>query len=636
MKWFYAISLVMVAALTASPFLLLEQEDLGRFEGRVVGYGIFGAKINSIDPATCGDTSSASIQGSFYEGLYTYHYLKRPLEVIPLLAESLPKVSEDGLTYTIRLRKGVKYSRNPCFGRNEDNTCRTRTVVADDFVLAFKRVADFHVSTKLSMAFIEDRIVGLQDYRRKTRQYNVGDFSRYDRDKEAFPGVAALDEHTLQIKLSRPFPQMLYVLAMNNYAPIPPELVHHHLSTRPDGKGGRESIPRKERSPEIRDREAIVGTGPYVMTEWIRGGKIVLERNPDFRDDFYPTEGAPGDAEAGLLADAGKKLPFVDVRYLRFVQEENPAWMLFLTKQRDTGGIPRDVFATVISPSRDLLATWASKGIRLLKNPYPAIYWLVFDMNDEVVGPSKSLRQAMCLAFNVEQYIDVIYNGRGKRAVNVIPSTFKGHAEAGPGPYARLDLTAAREKIKEAKEELVQAGVIEPDEDIPPITLDMPGRDEHARRVAEYIQGEFRRIGIEIKIELNDWPGLQEKVHKKLTQMYTMGWHADYPDAENFLQLFYSPNIDRGTNNANYRNPEFDLLYERAGNLPNVEDRVPLYAKMARIIANDCPVLPLSEPVSYVLLYDWVSDYKPHPIAYGLGKYTRLDVQARHAAGGVK
>ena len=225
-------------------------------------------------------------------------------------------------------------------------------VEARDFVLAFKRIADYHVSTNLSLAFIRDKIVGLTEYREGTRRYRPGDFSRYD--KEPLPGVAALDEHTLQIKLRKVFPQMLYVLAMNVYAPIPREVIDYHLASGPSGRGGRVAIEMKERSTEIRKREAVVGTGPYVLTEWIRGGKIVLERNLDFRDDYYPSEGAPGDRQAGLLDDAGKKLPFVDVRYLTFVAEENPAWMLFLTKQRDIGGIPRDVFASVISPSREL------------------------------------------------------------------------------------------------------------------------------------------------------------------------------------------------------------------------------------------------------------------------------------------
>lgn len=632
MKGFYVTATVTVLVLALSPFALLKRENPGRFAGKIVGYNIYGAKVNSVDPATCGDTTSSSIQGNMYEGLYTYHYLKRPVEVITLLAESMPEISDDGLVYTIKLKRAVKYARNPCFGMDAKGRAKTRFVTADDFVTAFKRIGDYHVTTKLSLAFIEDKIVGLAEYRQRTRRYAPGDFSRYD--KEDLAGVRALDDHTLQIRLKKVFPQFLYVLAMNVYAPIPREVIDYHLATQPDGKGGRIPIPPGERTSEIRKREAIVSTGPYILTEWVRGGTIVMERNPDFRDDYYPSQGAPGDRQAGLLDDAGKKLPFMDVQYLTFVQEENPAWMLFMTKQRDVGGIPRDVFASVISPSRDLTDRWKKLGIRLRKDPYPAIYWLAFNMEDKVVGKSKSLRQGLCLAFNVEQYIDTIFNGRGKRAVNTIPSTFKGHTEAGAGPYARLDIKAARKKIAAARVELAAAGVIEAGQGIPALRLDLPGRDEQSRRIGEFIRGEFRKVGVEIRIELNDWPTLQEKVHNKQTQMYAMGWSADYPDAENFLQLYYSPNIKRGTNNTNYSNAEFDRLFEQAGRMLKIEDRVSLYAKMARMISEDCPVLLLSEPVRFGLVNSWVHNFKAHPIAYGLAKYTRIDVKARRAAGG--
>jgi ABC-type transport system substrate-binding protein len=227
-----------------------------------------------------------------------------------------------------------------------------------------------------------------------------------------------------------------------------------------------------------------------------------------------------------------------------------------------------------------------------------------------------------------------MFNGRGKRAVNTIPSSFRGHAEAGPSPYARLDIDAARELADKAREELVEAGVIKPGDPLPTITLDMPGRDENARRMAEYAQNQFRRIGVELEIVLNDWPTLQKKVHNKQCQMYAMGWHSDSPDAENFLQLYYTPNIERGTNNTNYSNPEFDRLFEQASTILDEDDRIPLYVEMIHILNEDCPVLLLSEPITFALVYDWVYNYKPHPIAYGLGKYTRIDVQARKRAGG--
>ena len=152
--------------------------------------------------------------------------------------------------------------------------------------------------------------------------------------------------------------------------------------------------------------------------------------------------------------------------------------------------------------------------------------------------------------------------------------------------------------------------------------------------MAEYIKRQFNRVGVDVKMELNDWPTLQQKVHNKVVQMYAMGWHADYPDAENFLQLFYSPNIKRGTNNMNYKNDRFDKLYEQASTMMDEDKRIPIYTKMVKILNEDCPALLLSEPISYILVNDWVRNVKPHPIGYGFRKYTFIDVKKRRARGG--
>lgn len=636
MRWFYVASFLIVILAASSPYLFMDKPDeaLGGLDGatdEIVAYSTYGSKIRSLDPATCGDTTSAGLQGNFYEGLYTYHYLKRPVEVIAQLADGMPVISPDALTYTIKIARGVKYSRNECFGKNADGSLKTRTITADDFVLAFKRIADAHVQTPMSLAFIEDKLLGLKEYRDRTRGYAKGDFSRYH--KETLQGVKALNEHTLQIRLTVPFPQLLYILAINNYAPVPREVIDYHLATRDDGKGGRQEIPLSERSPVIHDYRAAVATGPYYLVKFVPGGDVILRRNPDYRDDYYPAEGMPADAEDGLLKDAGKKVPFVDVQFWTFVPEANPMWQMFLSKRTDATGIPEQVYHQVISPDKTLTKTWGKEGIRLVTYTSPVVYWLAFNMEDRILGGSKALRQALCLAFNVEAYIDVLYNGRGIRAVNYVPSSFEAWKDAGPGPYARLDRALAKKKIAQARKELEASGALRQGEPIT-LTLDLPGRDEQDRRVGEFVRKQFRKIGVNLKVELNDWPTLQEKVENKQTQIYAMGWHADYRDAENFLQLYYGPNIKRGTNNTNYSNPEFDRLFEKVALMMPSKERTTIYARMIRMLSEDCPVLLLSEPVSFVLYHEWIHNVKPHPVGYGMFKYRRIDADARRKAGG--
>lgn len=644
MKWFYLTSLAVTIALALSPLVILDKQSSNPYPGKVVLWDSLKSAIKSIDPATCGDTTSHGIQANFYEGLYCYQYLKRPLEVIPQLAAEMPHISQDGLTYTIRLKKDVKFFRNPCFGVQapavaagqaaggaEGPRYKTRTVQAKDFVLALKRCADYHVNTGLAWAFLSNHIVGLDDWRKQTQDTKAGDFSRYDKP---VAGLEAVDELTLRIRLTERFPQFTYVLAIPALAPIPREALDYWLAAEDDGAGGRKPVEDLgKRSVEFREARQVVGTGPYVLKTFERKSKIVMVRNEEFRPDFYPTEGTAEDRRDGLLADAGKRVPFIDVVHYDFVPENYSIWMRFLSKQTDASGIPPDVFDMVVTPGRDLTDQWRQEGIYLTRYGSPLVVWIAFNMEDRVLGKSKSLRQAMCLAFDVESYIKVLWNGRGQRAVNTLPDSFKGSKQAGPGPYYRLDPHAAQAKLAEAKSELAAAGLLEGGQ-IPELKLDIGNRDTDAIRQGEFIQQQFQKLGLRINVIYNDGPTLLEKIHNKATQMYVSGWHADYPDAENFLQLYYSPNIKKSTNNCNYSNPDFDRLFEQARTMSDTPERTELYARMTRMISQDCPVLLISQPESFVLCYDWVRNYKPHPIGAGYAKYRRIDVDLRRKMGG--
>jgi ABC-type transport system substrate-binding protein len=644
MKWFYIAAILIAGLLAAMPMFYLPASVTQPYRGLVVDYRPDGepirkddpvvrydslrSSVRSLDAATCGDTTSAAMQANFYEGPYTYHYLKRdPLVVIPQLAEALPTISEDRRVYTIPLKRGVYFHRNRCFGPQRDGRYPTREVTAEDFVLAIKRIADYHVSTGLAWAFLSHRIEGIDAYREKTRAYKAGDFRRYDLE---ISGVEAVDAHTLRITLEEPFPQLLYVLAMHNYAPIPREAVDYWLAGQ-----GREDGPieTSQRRTEFREAEEVVGTGPYVLDTFERKRRIVLVRNPDFRLQRYPEDGAPGDREAGLLEDAGKPVPFIDVLQYEYVAESYSAWMRFLSRQTDLAGIPSEAFEQVITPGKELAESWRNRNIYLRTAWSPAVYWIAFNMEDPVLAASPALRQAMCLSFDVQTYIDVLYNGRGRPARNVVPSILPVNEIAGPGPYWRLDLDAAREKLATARGQLAAAGLLDEDGEIPELELDLASGGR-AEQVFEYVRQQFGRVGIRVEADYSDWPTLQEKVHNKQVQMYMMGWHADYPDALNFLQLFYTPNIKKGTNNTNYSNGRFDELFERARTLPAGPERTQLYVEMIRLVAEDCPVLMLSEPLGYVLIYDWLQNVKPHPVGYGYARFQRLDAELRRRQGG--
>ncbi len=635
MKSFTVIAAIATVLLVALPLLILQSPsdaDVGglvvawRDDGSpvtrarpVVRWDSFSATLRSIDPVTCGDILSSRMQSNVFEGLYTYHYLQRPPEVIPLLAAALPEISEDRMTYTIPIRKGVLYARNPCFGREANGRCRTREVTAHDFVLTFKRCGDFHIPPALPWSFLNQRVVGITEYRETIeKHYEAGDFSRYDLDVE---GVRAVDDHTLRIRLTRPFPQFVFVLAMHSYAPTPREAIDHWLAgTDPP-------------MSEFRNPEGLVGTGPYLLAEYKPKDRIVLARNPDFREDLYPAEGDPGDEELGLLADAGKRVPFIDVLRYDWMPQRYSTWMNFLYGRTDVAAIPREMHQAVITPGQDLTEEWRKSNIYLRKSWAAAIYRIGFNMENEVFAASPSLRQAACLAFDVENYVKILYNDRGKRAVNIIPSALPGHAEAGPGPYFRFDLAAARRKVADAKRELAAAGLLEPDGSIPPLVIDLTRRDRIELH-GEFFKHQFRSIGVPLRVVYNDWATQQTKVKNKQSQMFYSGWYADYPDAENFFQLYYSGNIKEGINNTNYSDPDFDRWYEAAAVMPSTPQRMELYVKMARKISEDCPVLLLTEPLNLALFHDWVHNVKFHTMGYGYLKYQRIDPEMRDRLGG--
>jgi ABC-type transport system substrate-binding protein len=598
-----------------------------------------------VDSTTCSDTSSSAIQGEFYEGLYAYDYLMRdhgrPV-VIPQLAAAPPEISEDRLTYTIRLRKGVMYHRNPCFGLADNGVPQTREVVAGDFVLAFKRIADGHnVRASLAWGLIAGRIAGLDGYRETCREdYAQGDFSRFDLDVE---GVRALDDYTLQLKLTQPYPQLRLVLAMHLYAPCPREAVDYWLAGKghPDGP-----VTEDKRKINFQSEEQIVGTGAYLLQTWSRKHEIVLVRNPEYRHQTYPTReellALVEDKEAGnawldeieamgLLRDAGKTLPLIDAMQFRFVSQPFPSWQLFLTKQADASGVPREAFAAVFTPGKELTDAWKSKNIYVRKSYPPTVYWIVFNMEDPILGASPSLRRALCLAYNVEAEMKVLRNGRGRRATSIVPSAFAAHEAAGPGPYFRYDLDEAKTHLAKAREELAAAGKLTEDGRIPKLKFYLTEGNE---RQGQFVEQQFGQLGVDIEAYYQDWSTLQQLVHTNQAQMFIMGWHADYYDAENFLQLFYSKNIEAGTNSSLYRNKRFDELYERTRTMPEGPERLELYAEAIRIVCEDCPVLMTTELESIALYYDWYRNVLPHPLGYGFGKYRRIDVDLRRQLGG--
>lgn len=558
--------------------------------GQVVRYGAISAKVRGMDPMDIGDVASSAMASNIYDTLYEYHYLKRPYQIIPSLAADMPQVSEDGLTYTITLRDDVYFQDDKAFPEGKG-----RKVTMHDLVYSWKRLADVRNVSK-NWWVLDGRIEGLNDFREYTKTVDKGEVD-YDRP---VPGLDVLDDHTLRIRLTQTWPQIMYYLAHLPTAVVPREAVERY---------GDEFLNHP------------VGTGAYRLAEWRRGSRIVFERNPNYYQVHYPTEGEAGDSEAGLLADAGKLMPFIDRAEFLIIEEDQPLWLKFMSGELDSAGIPKDSFDQAIGADRKLTDAMKAKGISLLVFDDPTTFWYGFNMEDPVVGENLPLRRAMNVALDRRRFLELFLNNRGRPARGVLPPMFAEYNEDLDSPYTQYDPDLAKELVEEAKK--VHGG------ELPTITLTMGGTDTTARQMGQYLQRSFEVVGIPFKVDYMDWPTAQEKVKTKNAQMYAMGWVADIPDAENFLQLFYGPNQSPGPNNMNYDNPRFNELYEKIVVMEDGPQRRELIRQMEQMVVDDLPCVFTTHRTAFVLRYDWLKNYKPHVFGYGLLKYQNIDVAKR-------
>jgi len=557
----------------------------------VVYRSALGAKLRGLDPMDIGAVNDSGVASNFYETLYQYHYLKRPYEIVPQLAAEMPQISDDGLTVTIKLRDDVFFHDDESFPDGKG-----RKMVASDVVYSWMRLADLKNISK-NWDLLNGRIVGLDAFREYTKTVATKREVDYDLPIE---GLVALDDVTLQIKLTKPWPTMLLNLAYLPLAVVPREAVEHY---------GDEFINHP------------VGTGPYTLGAWRRGSRIELVRNPNFREELYPSEGEPGDAEAGLLKDAGKPMPFIDRAVLEIIEEDQPRWLKFMAGELDAAGIPKDSFDQAINPQRELTQEMIDKGIELTKSTNPGTFWLAINMQDPVLGNNLPLRQALNAGFNREEYLVKFINGRGEPARGVLPPMYAEYNSELNSPYTAYDPEKAKALVQEAIK--VHGGPL------PTITFSMGGTDTVQRQMGQFVQREYKAIGLDVDPEYMDWPQLQDGIKSASLQLWQIGWFGDFPDAENFLKLYYGPNKAPGVNGTNFDNEQFNTLFEQLKVEPLGPKRVELARQLEQIVVDELPQVYTIHTIGYLLKYEWVRNRKTHHFGYGLMRYWNIDTALR-------
>jgi oligopeptide transport system substrate-binding protein len=537
-------------------------------------------RISTIDPVNSYDTISATVVYQMYEQLYQYHYLKRPYTLEPLLAEDMPSVSNDGKTYTIKIKKNIYYHPNHLIGEN-------RTVKASDFITQIKRLAFIPMRSNGWWMF-EGKIKGIDDFRKKVGN-NQEKLLEYDID-----GLKAIDDHTLQIELNEPYPQLIYTLAMSFTSPIPIE------------------IARNEDWP----LENEVGTGPYYLEQWNKGLDLKMRRFTKYRHETYPQSGDRKSYQWKLLEDAGKTIPQIEQIHFKIMNEPQTRWLNFLSNNLDLLIIGKDQYKSAITPRGELDAELKKKNIQLQISPTLTQWWLSFNMNDPLLGKNLLLRKAIAHAINIDEYIELFTNNIGLKANSIFGPGIPGYSSLTKLPY-QYDPELAKALLK-------QAGFAGGN-GLPAITFDVRGNSTTSRQIAEFIHKELEKIGIKINISTNSFPGFLKKQKTNQLQFWLDGWALDYPDAENLLQLLHSRNISPGPNATSYANAQIDEWINQIEKITDLEKKVTLMQKIETQHAQDLPWIMLYYSRNYVLIAPRLKNYRNSDLIYNYIKYLRLN-----------
>lgn len=689
-RLFHAVSFTFLALLLTgcretwnNPYPAAEQ-------GKNILYTAFIDRPKHLDPVQSYSEDEITFTAQIYEPPLQYHYLKRPYTLVPATAEAVPQplyldaegnplpadspVAQIAFTdYVIAIKPGIRYQPHAAFARNPaaDNQSAylyhdlsaeqlshittladfvvqdTRELVAEDYVYGIKRLAHPHLHSPV-LGLMSNYIVGLGEFAkdlqksalvtRQTQQKKQPD-AWLDLRKYLLAGAVVIDKYHYRIRIKGKYPQFLYWLAMPFFSPMPWEVDKFYSQP-----GMKEKNLTLDWYP--------VGTGPYMLVENDPNARMVLQKNPNFREENYPCEGEPEDKNSGLLNDCGKRLPFVDRVVFTREKEQIPYWNKFLQGYYDASGISSDAFDQVVQVTGGGEATLTdamrAQGITLSTSVATSTFYMGFNWLDPLVGGSnpataeraRKLRQAISIAIDQEEFISIFQNGRGVAAQGPIPPGIFGYREGAEGinhtMYDWVAGHAQRKSIAEAKQLLAEAGwpngrdaaTGEP----LVIYLDTTATGIGSKARIDWLNKQLGRINLQLVVRNTDYNRFQEKIRKGAAQIFYFGWNADYPDPENFLFLFSSQQsaaLHDGSNATNYSNPAYDALFAQMQTMKNSPQRQELIDQMVEQLRHDAPWIWGFHPKDYSLQHAWLFNRKPGKVINNTLKYQRVDASLR-------
>lgn len=542
--------------------------------------------VKTSDPVQVYDTVSVEPMSQIYETLYEYDLYSAKTRLVPSLAAAMPTYSKDRLTVTIPLKKGVRFQDDACFEGGKG-----RELKAKDFLYNWKRLAVTR-NTPEGFWVFDNKVVGFNDFQARHKDAKAEE-EIMDAEVE---GMKALDDHTIQIKLTKPYPQLLYVLAMNFTSPVPMEAV-------------------KKYGPDFINHP--VGTGPYRAVVWEPQNKMVLVRNENFREEHFPPASRIDEEFKSARAYAGKQLPLVDNLVFTVIKESQPRWLQFLAGNLDQIEVPKDNDADAFDAAdpTQVKAELKAKGYGVSIQTGTVWWYLNFNMRDQLLGQNKLLRQALSSAIDRKEWLKIMRSNRGVLANELNPV----------GLTDRCGSTKLRHdfNVERAKALLAKAGYPE-GKGLPTIKFDLRGADSLNRQIGEFVSKSMAAIGVKIEVSLNTFPAFLDKRNKGNLQFFLGGWNMDYPDIENNFQLFYGPYQAPGPNDGAFKHAKYDELFQKMALMESGPARRAIACQMDEILQDEAALVMGFYENLYRMTSPRIRNYRTLEMAWG--KYKYMDV----------
>ena len=548
------------------------------------------------DPVRVSDLYSNTVTEAIFERLLTYDYLALPAKLVPMTAEAMPEVSDGGRTYVLHLRRGIHFTPDPAFKG------KRRELTAEDYVYTFKRMAD--PKNRSPWAFmVEGKIEGLDAQIEAAKKSGKFDYDA------TVPGLIALDKYTLRFKLTSVDYLFPYTLAHTPFGATAREVVEAYgedLGAHP------------------------VGTGPYMLKEWRRAARIVLEANPAYRERTWDFQSGADPWDATVVAAMkGKKIPQIGRVEISIIEESQSRWLAFNRKELDYLALPPTFRQEALDASNNLKPAWTAQGVSLYRAIEPSVSYAFFNFRDPVVGGfSKekiALRRAIIMGYDLEQEIHVIAKDQEVQAQ--MPISF---GVVGFDPRYRnlnqYDPVLANKLLDHFGYKRGSDGFRTLPDGKPLVIRQATGTSAIDREYNELWKKSMDAIGIRMEFQQGKFADHLKAAKACQLVMWSAAWHADYPDGDNFMQLLYGPNTGQ-SNNGCYESKAFDALYEKSRALPpDSPERQRLFLDMSRQMEVDGAWSLHASPIRNQMIRPWVKGYKKHPILNAEFIYMDVDM----------